>query len=91
MPVHSPLLGRKAGSTWSRVAWSTGASRSASCTTVIAGEFSVRKTSAGERAPSATIWLPIEESVPCRTCTCTPVCAVNPSTQASTRLSCCAL
>ena len=24
MPVHRPVLGRKAGSTWSRVAWSTG-------------------------------------------------------------------
>ena len=33
----------------------TGASRSASCTTVMAGEFSVRKTSAGERAPSANV------------------------------------
>ena len=46
------------------VASSTLASRPAFCTVVIAGEFSVRNTSAGLLAPSCTIWLPIEESLP---------------------------
>ncbi len=91
MPVQSPVLGRNAGPTCSSVDPSTGASSPAFCTTVIAGEFSVRNTSAGELAPSATIWLPIEESVPWRTCTSMPVSAVKPLTHASTRFSCWAL
>ena len=50
--------------TWEMVEASTGARSPARCTVVIAGEFSVRKTSAGDFAPSCTIWEPIEESLP---------------------------
>ena len=35
-------------------------------TAAIAGEFSVRNTSAGDAAPSAMIWLPSSVSPPCR-------------------------
>ncbi len=91
MPVHCPLLGRNAVPICAKVEGSTGASSPAFCTTVMAGEFSVRNTSAGDRLPSATIWLPIDESLPWRTCTSMPVCWVKPLTQAATIFGSCAL
>jgi hypothetical protein len=42
-------------------------------TSTMAGEFSVRNTSAGEAAPSCTIWLPISVSSPLRMVTGIPV------------------
>ena len=48
----------------------------------MAGEFSVRNTSAGEAAPSWTIWLPNSVSLPLRKVTLMPVSRVNPSTHA---------
>ena len=79
------------GPTCSTVAASTGASRPACSTVVMAGEFSVRNTSAGELAPSSTIWAPIEESLPYRTWTSMPVSSWNAWPQASVRFLCWAL
>jgi len=55
MPVHMPLSGRNCSGVLARVSGATGKKRSASCTIIIAGEFSVRKISAGELSPSWTI------------------------------------
>ncbi len=57
----------------------------------MAGEFSVRNTSAGEARPSCTSWLPISLSSPLRRVTLIPVSRVKPSTQALVRPSCWAL
>jgi hypothetical protein len=46
-------------------------------TSTMAGEFSVRNTSAGEAAPSCTSWLPISVSSPLRMVTGIPVSWVN--------------
>ena len=91
MPVHLPVDGRNPAGTWSRVALSTSAKRPAFSTCVMAGLFSVRKTSAGDAAPSCMIWLDISVSSPLRTVTLMPVCFVNASTHSLVRLSCCAL
>ena len=48
MPVHLLVEGRNSAGTWSTVALSTSANRPAFSTWAMAGEFSVRKTSAGE-------------------------------------------
>ena len=48
IPVHMPLAGRNSSGTCSSVAGSTGANSPAFSTSTIAGEFSVRNTSAGE-------------------------------------------
>ncbi|MNE96126.1 hypothetical protein D3C80_1942920 [compost metagenome] len=60
-------------------------------TNTIAGEFSVRKTSAGDALPSCTNWLPNSLSPPLRRVTLMPVSLVKPSTQDFTRFSCWAL
>ena len=73
MPVHLLVEGRNSAGTWSTVALSTSAKRPAFSTWAMAGEFSVRKTSAGEAAPSWTIWLDISVSSPWRTVTLMPV------------------
>jgi hypothetical protein len=57
----------------------------------MAGEFSVRNTSAGDAEPSATIWLAISRSLPCRISTLMPVLAVKASTHALATVSCWAL
>ena len=57
----------------------------------IPGEFSVRKTSAGDPEPSATIWLASSLSLPLRISTAMPVSLVNSSAQAWVRFSCWAL
>ncbi|BAS15344.1 hypothetical protein AHiyo8_36470 [Arthrobacter sp. Hiyo8] len=57
----------------------------------IAGEFSVRKTSAGEFLPSSLSWLLISRSSPLRSVTLIPVSLVKASTHAPVRFSCCAL
>ena len=58
---------------------------------VMAGEFSVRKTSAGEAEPSWTIWFAVSMSLPLRTVTLMPVSLVKPFTHSSARLACWAL
>ena len=52
MPIQWPLAGRKSSGTCASVSASTGANSPALSTSAIAGEFSVRNTSAGEAAPS---------------------------------------
>ena len=89
MPVHMPLAGRNSGGTAASVAASTGAKRSAFSTSTIAGEFSVRNTSAGEFSPSWTIWLAMTVSVPLRIVTGMPVSAVKASAQAWVSAACC--
>src|SRR5580765_6355017 len=64
MPTHSCVEGAYVGPTCAMVLSSIFARRPAFCTVVIAGEFSVRKTSAGDLSPSWTICAPIEESLP---------------------------
>ncbi len=53
-----------------------------------AGEFSVRKTSAGELRPSCTIWLAIRMSVPLRMATGMPVWAVKASAHSWVSAAC---
>ena len=60
-------------------------------TAAIAGEFSVRNTSAGDAAPSATIWLPSSVSPPWRQVTLMPVSLVNASIHSWVSDSCWAL
>jgi len=91
MPVHLLVEGRNSLGTWSTVAWSTSANRPAFSTWAMAGEFSVRKTSAGEALPSWTIWLDISVSEPWRRVTLTPVSAVKASIHSWVRDSCWAL
>ena len=91
MPVHLPVDGRNSSGTWAMVSLSTSANRPAFSTCAIAGEFSVRKTSAGEAAPSWTIWLDISVSDPWRSVTLMPVSAVKASAHSLVRLSCWAL
>ena len=55
----------------------------------MAGEFSVRNTSAGEFAPSCTIWFAITVSVPLRIVTGMPVSSVKASAQAWVSAACC--
>src|SRR6476646_1604930 len=52
MPVHLPLDGRYWLGTWSRTSGFTSEKSPAFSTSVIAGEFSVRNTSAGDLSPS---------------------------------------
>ena len=54
----------------------------------MAGEFSVRNTSAGEVSPSSTSMWPIEESCPSRTWVSMPVSSVNAAAHASVTLRC---
>src|SRR5690242_10001761 len=91
MPVHLLVDGRYAAGTWSTVALSMSAKRPAFSTWAMAGEFSVRKTSAGDAAPSWTIWLESSLSEPWRMVTLTPVSLVNASTHSLVRVSCWAL
>ena len=91
IPTQRPLSGRKLAGTCARVAEASGANRPAESTSAIAGEFSVRNTSAGEAAPSCTIWLPSSVSLPLRKVTLMPVSRVKPSAQALVRLVCWAL
>jgi hypothetical protein len=57
----------------------------------MAGEFSVRNTSARDAAPSCTIWLPSSVSLPLRSVTLMPVSLLKASAQALVRLACWAL
>ena len=91
MPVHLPLDGRYSLGTWSRTSWCTSANSPAFSTRVIAGEFSVRNTSAGDLSPSATNWLPSSVSLPLRSCTPIPVSAVKASAHSVVSDSCWAL
>jgi hypothetical protein len=60
-------------------------------TSIIAGEFSVRNRSAGELAPSWTIWLATETSVPCRIVIGMPVSVVNAAAHSRVSAACCEL
>src|SRR6478736_9585705 len=91
MPVHLPVDGANSAGTWARVSLLTSANRPAFSTCVIAGEFSVRNTSAGEAWPSWMIWLESSVSEPWRMVTLMPVSAVKASTHSLVRLSCWAL
>ena len=91
MPVHLLVEGRNSAGTWSTVALSTSANRPAFSTWAMAGEFSVRNTSAREAAPSWMIWLDISVSSPWRRVTLMPVSAVKASTHSLVRDSCWAL
>src|SRR4051812_41501380 len=91
IPVHFPVEGANSAGTWARVSLLTSANSPAFSTCVIAGEFSVRKTSAGDAWPSWMIWLDISVSSPWRRVTLMPVSAVKASTHSLVRLSCWAL
>src|SRR6185312_6683631 len=91
MPVHLFVEGRYCAGTWSWTVLLMSVKRPAFSTCVMAGEFSVRKTSAGDLAPSAMIWLLSSRSSPLRTVTLMPVSLVNSSTQACVSDSCWAL
>jgi hypothetical protein len=65
-PVHLLVAGRYCAGTCATVAGSTSANRPAFSTAAMAGEFSVRMTSAGDEAPSAISWLPSSVSPPWR-------------------------
>src|ERR1035437_2482195 len=90
-PTQLPSAGEYCAGTWSRVAWSIGASSPLLATKPMPGEFSVRNTSAGEADPSCTSWLDCSESSPLRIVTLIPVCAVIASASAWVRSSCWAL
>ena len=90
-PIHFPSAGEYCAGTWARVASSSGANRSLLSTRVIAGEFSVRKTSAGEAEPSCTSWLASSKSSPLRIFTLMPVALVKPGTISCSSSSCWAL
>jgi hypothetical protein len=90
-PVHAPSSGRYCAGILSRVAWSSFAKRFLLSTSAIAGEFSVRNTSAGEASPSATSWLPSSRSEPLRSFTSVPVFLVKAFATASISSSCWAL
>ena len=64
MPTQSWDDGTYCGPTWAIVAGSTVANRPSPLTVVMAGEFSVRKTSAADLLPSVTSCAAIEESLP---------------------------
>ncbi len=67
------------------------AKRPALSTMLIAGEFSVRNTSAGESLPSSTIWLAISRSLPLRSSTSRPDSSSNIGMISSSSCSCWAL
>ena len=77
-PIQSFFEDTYAAGTWAIVSSSSGANRPLSDTSVIAGEFSVRKTSAGEAEPSWTIWLASSKSLPLRRVTLIPVSLAKP-------------
>ena len=83
--------GRTARGTCARVASSTWANRSLLSTSVMAGEFSVRNTSAGDAEPSWTSWLASSKSSPLRIFTLMPVALVKPGTISWSSSSCWAL
>ena len=56
MPTHFPSGELYFDGVWSRVDGSIDASRFFEARYSSGGEFSVKKTSAGEREPSVTIW-----------------------------------
>ena len=91
MPIQRPSDGRNAGGTSDKVSEATGANSPAFPTSAIAGEFSVRKTSADDDAPSCTSWFESCASLPLRRMTLIRVSRVNASAHSWARLSCCAL
>ena len=90
-PTQLPSFGANCEGTCASVAGSTLVKPLAPSTSVIAGEFSVTNTSAGEALPSCTIWLASSKSSPLRMLTLMPVCLVKPATISFIRSSCWAL
>ncbi len=90
-PTQFPVVGAYCLPTWDSVAGSRLASPPLLSTSVIAGEFSVAKTSPGEAGPSWTIWFAMSGSSPDRMSTLIPVSLVNPATISFMRSSCWAL
>ena len=91
MPVQLPELGTYSSGIVSSAASDTGAKRPALSTMLIAGEFSVRNTSAGESPPSATSWLASSRSLPLRSSTSRPVSSSKIGTISTISSSCWAL
>jgi hypothetical protein len=90
-PAQLLSSGRYRAGMLSSVCCSSGWKRPSLCTSDIAGEFSVRKTSAGLALPSVTSWLAISRSDPSRTSTSTPVFSVKSLAIGSISSACCAL
>ena len=90
-PTQLPSLGANCEGTWLSAAASTLVKPLAPSTRVMAGEFSVTNTSAGEALPSCTIWFASSKSSPLRMLTLMPVSLVKPATMSFIRSSCWAL
>ena len=93
--ARKPVHARSAGTYWAGIvavaASGSSAKSPALSTMLIAGEFSVRNTSAGESWPSSTIWLAISRSLPLRSSTSRPDSSSNNGTSSSSSCSCWAL
>ena len=90
-PVHVRSDGTYSSGIEAVAASGSSANSPALSTMLIAGEFSVRNTSAGESSPSSTIWLAISRSLPLRSSTSRPDSSSNNGTISSRSSSCWAL
>ncbi len=91
MPVQLPELGTYSLGIGAVASSDTGANSPSLSTMFNAGEFSVKKTSAGESAPSATSWLASSRSLPLRSSTSSPVFSSKSGTISVMSSSCWAL
>ncbi len=89
-PTQLPSAGLNLPGTACSVAASAGASSFFSSSSTSSGEFSVKYRSAGERAPSRTIWAASSGASPNRVLTTMPVCLVKAAITMSTSWWCCA-
>ena len=90
-PVQFRELGTNCSGMGASASSERGAKSPALSTMVMAGEFSVRNTSAGEFSPSATSWLAISRSLPLRSSTSSPVSFSKSGTTSSSSSWCWAL